>query len=865
MTLTPCNQISNNETIFAKTALDLVMFSKIITNSNRSNVFLPVGLLAVFIVFKAKFEQIFTSLAVKSFLAFVRSDWSTDAVFFLAILVAIVFFVRMWRESVWVAPANLGYLLVGFAILLWYRITQAPWNFIPFRTTEVLKYTDVVLFIIMLVIAMMFRAIFRKKPEVIPKGFLEGLPLGEGGIDKLGYSSYAKRVADRINESLFEKSFAIGITGEWGVGKTSFVNLLEKQLDKSKTIVINFNAWNSSSTNDIIKDFFAVVSSKVSESHTELSNLLISYAHELTKNELPLWSQYTRKIIGDSETRPPAWYQHKISNALPYLKKRLVVCIDELDRLNREELVEVVRLIRNTANLPNVVFIVTYDRNYVINALKETDRLRSEYFLEKIFQMEITLPRYGEDLIKSDLREKLIKAVNNPVYATQIDKALDKSFPGEVSVLSYIKTLRDVNKLVNAVFLNLDPIMGEIVLEDLLLLELIKIKYPSVYELLYKQKDKFLTIPQGHRINDQYILFTGEQGEFTIIEFIERYKEQLSIEQKEIPNIKVLLNAIFPATQGYRQSDMLSVRKPTKFGRYFSLRLSEKELSEAEFKEAFSGAEEKFNEYIKLAIQKGQYYELVDRLNQETTYESSFHFKRLIDAIFLVVKQSASTLDFSFNLANKLSDKNGRIAKLYGKNVNIPAHYVKQKFLAAEEPLLAFARLAAEARNLMIDDDYILTGESLDEILLEYLKRHLATIDRLDRDAWEIYWCCKVREWHTDASRNRFATQKFIAGASEAFVEFIKTKDFIGFLRAIVYRSFESSTHAKIEEQPVIELFGSWQAFKAFLYQQRTEEKQYVQEFIALFEQLEAKSFSEEVKFEFKELFDFNGGALTNT
>lgn len=839
------------------------MFSKFIARLNKGSVLVPAVLLAVFVVFKAKFEQIFDAIAVKPLLAFVQSDWPTDAVFVLATLTAIIFFVKNLRESVWVAPEKLGYWLVTLLILLWYRVIQAPWIFVPFRTIELVTYADFVLLSIMLVVAMMLRTICRKKPENVPKGLIEGLPLGKGDVEKLGYSLYAKRLADRINESVFKNSFAIGITGEWGVGKTSFVNLVKRELNKSKTIVIDFNAWDSSSPKDITNDFFAVVSAKVSKHHTELSNLLISYAHQLTKTDIPIWSYYVKKLVGEEGFKSPAWYRDKISNILRRIKKRLVVCIDELDRLDKEELVEVIRLIRNTANLPNVVFLVTYDRNYVVNALKGTDRLRSEYFLEKIFQMEITLPRYTEEFIKSDLKQKLINALKNSIYENQIDKALNKNYPGEVSAFNYVKTLRDVNRLVNAVILDFDPLSGEIVFEDLLFLEILRIKYPSVFELLHKNKNDYLMPASQTNTIDRLILISRENG-YAIIKFIEENGNELSIAKDETRSIESLLLKLFPKNDRSIYGNWLSICYQWSFDRYFSFRLFSNNLSEVKFTTALQGNGSDFNSFIIETVQSGLRNELVHRLSKGYKFNSKDEFEKIVSGIFLLCQIRFQNGPMGYNaadLAAKLSNQRGRLEHLYDGDLTKASAFVKQKFTYVEPPFYPVARLASELRGLMIKDEYVISKQDLDKIIGSYLQRHLGTIEKLDNTAWSLYQLCIVRDWQKGSGRDLFPIQIVIEGANDHFIKFVREHDLFGFLRVvteILDQRIEEKTgplHASVSHI-VLNLFGSWAGFKAFLQSQKPESTEgFFSEFFEFFTEFENKGYAERIDFEFKNLF----------
>ncbi len=66
----------------------------------------------------------------------------------------------------------------------------------------------------------------------------------------------AKRIAGMIRDFKDNDSLVIGIEGEWGSGKTSFINLILEDLRATDALLITFNPWNFSDQNELIKDFF---------------------------------------------------------------------------------------------------------------------------------------------------------------------------------------------------------------------------------------------------------------------------------------------------------------------------------------------------------------------------------------------------------------------------------------------------------------------------------------------------------------------------------------------------------------------------------------------------------------------------------
>lgn len=92
----------------------------------------------------------------------------------------------------------------------------------------------------------------------------------------------------------------------------------------------------------------------------------------------------------------------KISN----MQRKIVVFIDDVDRLGANEIEELFRLVRNTSNLPSMYFVMAYDKKYVVDTLKNMFPSHSLSYTEKILQEEFFLPVIKNNVLKVVLREK---------------------------------------------------------------------------------------------------------------------------------------------------------------------------------------------------------------------------------------------------------------------------------------------------------------------------------------------------------------------------------------------------------------------------------------------------------------------------
>jgi predicted KAP-like P-loop ATPase len=93
----------------------------------------------------------------------------------------------------------------------------------------------------------------------------------------------AHRIAGMIRDFKDIDSLVIGIEGEWGSGKTSFINLILEDLRSTNALLITFNPWNFSDQNELIKDFFDSLIDALKEAGFEWESLSQSIDDRVAK------------------------------------------------------------------------------------------------------------------------------------------------------------------------------------------------------------------------------------------------------------------------------------------------------------------------------------------------------------------------------------------------------------------------------------------------------------------------------------------------------------------------------------------------------------------------------------------------------
>jgi hypothetical protein len=169
-------------------------------------------------------------------------------------------------------------------------------------------------------------------------------------------------------------------------------------------------------------------------------------------------------------------------SALPH---RIIIVLDDLDRLQPDELRKVLTLVKTFGDLPNVVHLLVYDRRILARALDPAavNRDATPSYLEKIVQAEYDLP-----LPTRDGLIKLLSARIDPLFE-EIDQDDNWSEVWSTAFDVYLKSPRDINRFSNALSITWPSVGDEVYAPDLIAIELFRIFDRELYKLISTNRD----------------------------------------------------------------------------------------------------------------------------------------------------------------------------------------------------------------------------------------------------------------------------------------------------------------------------------------------------------------------------------------
>lgn len=289
-----------------------------------------------------------------------------------------------------------------------------------------------------------------------------GAPVKKVASDALGRDEWVANLVNLITEYPGGDSITIALYGKWGSGKTTLLNFVIEALQKpehSNIVVGRFNPWNFSQQDRLYSAFFATVarllkkadkSKRARKIATALDAISVATAPAGLANlgfistGIQTLSDMTKEYadsLGDIER-----VKVDTSETLRKSDKRLVIVIDDIDRLTEGEVRQVFQLAKSVADFENVIYLLAFDHNMVANALDGITGNEGHAFLEKITNVVLRVPpltrRQVRQLLLADLQSYANRQREYNWDTERLRRVID------VAVKNF-KTLRQMERFTN--------------------------------------------------------------------------------------------------------------------------------------------------------------------------------------------------------------------------------------------------------------------------------------------------------------------------------------------------------------------------------------------------------------------------------
>lgn len=424
--------------------------------------------------------------------------------------------------------------------------------------------------------------------------------------DKLSFKTFAEQIANGLARMSAAESLVLSINGEWGAGKSTFVNYITfyLSLKSPETRILEFKPWWFSSHENLTSQLLRALAEPLQLIQTKQPN---DCDHKSSLNELVLelaeaatsssetgfeWNNSPTGISIDlsaikavevSQLSAPkgiSELKRLIHNALIDTEQKVVVVIEDIDRLSVDQLKDIFKTMKVIADLPGVIYLLPLDHQVVSRALENHFQGRGDKYLEKVIQVTFDLPAPPKGGVESMLREGLEELFSKLKVEKFESDRFDLLF--RLGLGNIITTPRCAVRLMNVLKVTIPSVLGEVNLADFIAIEACRLFLPEVYLLLKQNKDTFApNEPTAHKSQQQ-----------ALAEFHRNWLGQ--IDKRKLDWGQILFTELFPqlnfafAGTAYGTQELRVWRKelricsPEMFERYFTFGRSDETLSMAD-------------------------------------------------------------------------------------------------------------------------------------------------------------------------------------------------------------------------------------------------------------------------------------------
>ena len=451
--------------------------------------------------------------------------------------------------------------------------------------------------------------------------FIEDNPIYLLDDDKLNRRKFAESLAQSILNHKNENCLTISLMGKWGSGKTSIINMVKdywNQLD-SDNIIVHFNPWHFSNNDNLLFQFFDILSNISGKEFTDYVNT--DNLKKLGKSLINMTSFSLNFGLGSININPEVnntlsdeetlfSLKNKISEDFKKLKKSVIIIIDDIDRLADNEVQQILMLVKSLADFPHVVYILSFDKDAVVGSLENLKVYAPEMFLEKIIQIPIVVPEIRESQL-----DNVVASYLNDFYKNyrNVDETYQKDF---FDIYSYLRlffdNLRDLYRYVNIITFYFSVIKDNVYINDFMLILALQLFEHKIYNKIKDNPSLFLVSTE----NQKYDVKNDNKDK---IQKIMELRSKLSEDE-----IYSVLLKLFPRIRMYyRNIDLEDSYRDWKYNfrictteyfyNYFTLNLDAEDLSVNSIEDLFNlGDVEKISKMFLEYDRNNQTKELFD-------------------------------------------------------------------------------------------------------------------------------------------------------------------------------------------------------------------------------------------------------------
>lgn len=331
-------------------------------------------------------------------------------------------------------------------------------------------------------------------------------PQTDPAQDLFGYAPFAQRLTKTLCHYGSSDPLVLGLNGDWGSGKSTILKFichnLEELPEKERPIVIEFNPWWFSGQEHLARAFLGQLQAVLPKKYAtfkKLGEALGNFSESIggaidivapTGGVGKKFGSLAKSIFKRPPKDVPA-LKREICSILQQSGKRIIVMVDDIDRLEAEEMRQLFTVIKALADFPNIIYLLAFDQAVVVRAIEKYSGMPGQEYLEKIIQASFVVPLVN----KKELLNGLMKRLHDILKGTPeylCDKSRWNSFYYN-GFDKFFTVPRDAVRFCNTVAVTYPSVRGEVNAIDFIVIEAIRIFLPKLYMYIRENPQEFVT------------------------------------------------------------------------------------------------------------------------------------------------------------------------------------------------------------------------------------------------------------------------------------------------------------------------------------------------------------------------------------
>lgn len=345
--------------------------------------------------------------------------------------------------------------------------------------------------------------------------------------DEYDRKKYVDNLAYAILTDDDSEGLIVGVEGEWGSGKTSIKNMLIERLQQMplpscNTHLIEFDAWMYSRSGEMVSALFSEISAGLSPrlewyqrlrvrlsgyggafkhvvqlgldilgacsspANVSIGIAVISWGFQALSEEFSNDASQGKALPGKGMGTVNRLHQTKdaLRENLKSQSDRIVVFIDDLDRLLDDEIGSLIQAVKAVGDLPHVTYVLFYDKSYVAQALDKVSHDRGAEFLEKIVQIPAVVP----ELSFNDLHKSLKNEILRIGWRDNLSFGREQDIFNQC-ICPFIRSKRDMMRFLNDFRLYYAALGDDVELLDLAGITALRIFCSELYQWVFEKRN----------------------------------------------------------------------------------------------------------------------------------------------------------------------------------------------------------------------------------------------------------------------------------------------------------------------------------------------------------------------------------------